>query len=88
MGMFDNTFNVGDIPMESASGYGNTNAFMIGAMQGAEGMVSGLGKRIFRLGSLPEPARAGASPCVSLSATTSKSRITTPKGDPPSIVCS
>ncbi len=44
MGMFDNTFNVGDIPMETASGYGNTNAFMIGAMQGAEGMVSGLGR--------------------------------------------
>jgi len=44
MGMFDNTFNVGDIPMESASGYGNTNAFMIGAMQGAQGMVSGLGR--------------------------------------------
>ena len=42
--MFDNTFNVGDIPMETASGYGNTNAFMIGAMQGAQGMVSGLGR--------------------------------------------
>ena len=44
MGMFDNTFNVGDIPMETASGYGNTNLFAIGAMQGAEGMVSGLGR--------------------------------------------
>ena len=42
--MFDNTFNVGDIPMEAATGYGNTNAFMIGAMQGAQGMVSGLGR--------------------------------------------
>ena len=42
--MFDNTFNVGDIPMETASGYGNTNLFAIGAMQGAEGMVSGLGR--------------------------------------------
>jgi hypothetical protein len=44
MGMFDNTFNVGDIPMETAQGYGNTNAFMIGAMQGTEGMVAGLGR--------------------------------------------
>jgi hypothetical protein len=44
MGMFDNTFNVGDIPMEAATGYGNTNAFMIGAMQGTQGMVSGLGR--------------------------------------------
>jgi hypothetical protein len=43
MGQFTN-FQATDIPMESASGYGNTNAFMIGAMQGAEGMVSGLGR--------------------------------------------
>jgi len=43
MGQFTN-FQATDIPMESASGYGNTNAFMIGAMQGAEGMVTGFGR--------------------------------------------
>jgi len=44
MGMFDNTFNVGDIPMESASGYGNTNLFAIGAMQAAQGLSTNIAK--------------------------------------------
>jgi hypothetical protein len=40
--MFD--FNVDDIPMESASGYGDTNAFMIGAMQAAQGLSTNIAK--------------------------------------------
>jgi len=45
MGMFDNTFNVSDIPMESSNmGYGNTNLFAIGAMQAAQGLSTNIAK--------------------------------------------
>ena len=43
MGMFENSY-VDLPPMEQASGYGNTNAFMIGAQAGTQGMFSSLGK--------------------------------------------
>ena len=43
MGMFENSY-VDLPPMEQASGYGDTNAFMIGAQAGTQGMFSSLGK--------------------------------------------
>lgn len=43
MGMFDESY-VKLPPMEQASGYGDTNAFMIGAQSGTQGMFSALGK--------------------------------------------
>ena len=43
MGMFENSY-VNLPPMEQPSGYGDTNAFMIGAQSGTQGMFSALGK--------------------------------------------
>jgi hypothetical protein len=43
MGMFENSY-VDLPPMEQASGFGDTNAFMIGAQAGTQGMFSSLGK--------------------------------------------
>ena len=43
MGMFDQSY-VNLPPMEQASGFGDTNAFMIGAQAGTQGMFQGLGK--------------------------------------------
>ena len=43
MGMFDESY-VNLPPMEQASGFGDTNAFMIGAQSGTQGMFQGLGK--------------------------------------------
>lgn len=45
MGMFDESY-VNLPQMEQASGYGDTNAFMIGAQSGTQGMFQGLGKLI------------------------------------------
>jgi hypothetical protein len=44
MGMFDNTYDMSTIPVNSSFSYGDTNAFMIGAYGGAAGMVSSVGK--------------------------------------------
>lgn len=43
MGMFDESY-VNLPQMEQASGFGDTNAFMIGAQSGTQGMFQGLGK--------------------------------------------
>ena len=44
MGMFDDTYDMNTVPVNSSFSYGDTNAFMLGAYGGARGMVSGLGK--------------------------------------------